>query len=93
VVLLFFAVVMTVEGQACVPYHGSPATGGKCDSVVTYPNVLLLPTKPYAKVVPLALALHATTLVHQISLCPIKTNCRLAGRSVAKPFGVTCAGG
>jgi hypothetical protein len=50
VVLLFFFVVVTVEGQACVPYHGSPATGGKCDSVVTYPNVLLLPTKPYAKV-------------------------------------------
>ncbi len=24
------------SGQSCVPYKGSPATGGKCDSIVTY---------------------------------------------------------
>lgn len=48
--VLLFAVVAVVEGQSCVPYHGSPATGGKCDSIVTYPNVLLLPTKTYTQV-------------------------------------------
>lgn len=26
---------------SCVPFRGSPATSGKCDHVVTYPNIYL----------------------------------------------------
>lgn len=45
------SVVVEVAGQAsCVPYRGSPATGGKCDSVVTYSHILLLPGQTYAQV-------------------------------------------
>ncbi|ELR20679.1 Frizzled/Smoothened family membrane region protein [Acanthamoeba castellanii str. Neff] len=49
VLSLYASVVEEVAGQGCVPYRGSPATGGKCDSVVTYSHVLLLPGQTYAQ--------------------------------------------
>ncbi len=42
------------SGQSCVPYKGSPATGGKCDSIVTYSNVYLASGKTLDQV-PLSL--------------------------------------
>jgi hypothetical protein len=54
-VMVALAVVLcaAVEGasaQACVPFRGSPHTGGKCDALVTYPNVLLRPNQTYEQV-------------------------------------------
>jgi hypothetical protein len=48
--VLFLASAVCVGGQACVPYRGSPATGGKCDRIVTFPNVLLPPATTYDEV-------------------------------------------
>ncbi len=44
---------------ACVPYQGAPATGGKCDSVVTYSHILLLPGQTYAQVPPFPLTIRS----------------------------------
>jgi len=37
----------SVFGQSCVPFTGSPLTGGKCNSIVTYSDFLLLPGETY----------------------------------------------
>jgi hypothetical protein len=48
--VLVCASAVVVQGQACVPFRGSPATGFKCDSVVTYSNVLILLGQSYEQV-------------------------------------------
>jgi hypothetical protein len=58
VLSLYASVVVEVAGQGCVPYRGSPATGGKCDSVVTYSHVLLLPGQTYAQVIARSISHH-----------------------------------
>jgi hypothetical protein len=40
----------TARAQSCVPFVGSPRTGNKCDSLVSYPTVLLAPNQTYAQV-------------------------------------------
>jgi hypothetical protein len=50
---LFFCLLPRgATAQSCVPYRGSPHTGNKCDSLVTYPSVLLRPNQTYAQVPP-----------------------------------------
>jgi hypothetical protein len=38
------------QAQSCVPFTGAPRTGHKCDSLVSYPSVLLLANQSYAQV-------------------------------------------
>jgi hypothetical protein len=45
--VMWVMLVVPANGQSCVPFEGAPLTRHKCDAVVTWPNVLLLPGQPY----------------------------------------------
>jgi hypothetical protein len=47
VVLVVWAMLAAAHGQSCVPFEGAPLTRHKCDAVVTWSNVLLLPGQSY----------------------------------------------
>lgn len=47
VALVVWAVLVAAHGQSCVPFEGAPLTRHKCDAVVTWSNVLLLPGQSY----------------------------------------------
>jgi len=50
--LLVAMIARNVRAQSCVPYDGSPLTGGKCDSLVSYSNVFLPQGMSYEEVRP-----------------------------------------
>jgi hypothetical protein len=61
------------HGQSCVPFEGAPLTKHKCDPVVAWPNVLLMPGQTYEDVpsAPPPLNHHTTST----SLPPAHLNC------------------
>ncbi len=38
------------RGQSCVPFKGSPATGGKCNTIITFANIYLPPGQHFQQV-------------------------------------------
>jgi hypothetical protein len=49
-VVLAAMLVAGAGAQSCVPFTGAPRTGHKCDSLVSYPSFLLLPSQSYDQV-------------------------------------------
>ncbi len=52
VVLLVLLCFLNGEarGQSCVPFKGSPATGGKCNTIITFANIYLPPGQHFQQV-------------------------------------------
>ena len=66
--LVVLVLATGAQAQSCVPFTGSPRTGHKCDSLVSYPSVLLLANQSYTQV--LGLPLPPTIFFHHPFCAP-----------------------